>query len=199
MPFPQEPPQPDDDHSHDPPQDPPSPLSAYFQDRGGAFDHQPFEVEPPYLPGTQNHSFGTTKFSLFPRTYTNRRPTSTEANDGIFHDNKSGVLDPDWSFELQDVGHQEPSHSKQHVLYQNALPGEITPYLGLRARLTQVPINRWTVLLLLVLARMLILFGSLNTNMGDAKSDALSACDKVRRDCVQDLVRLKKALTDAAG
>jgi len=55
----------------------------------------------------------------------------------------------------------------------------ITPYMGLRARLSQVWFNRWTVLLLLVLVRVIILTGSLNDNLGDAKIKALSACSKV--------------------
>ncbi|KAK9426279.1 putative Plasma membrane fusion protein PRM1 [Seiridium unicorne] len=54
-----------------------------------------------------------------------------------------------------------------------------TPYLGLQARLSQVWFNRWTVLLLLVLVRVLLLIGSLNDDLGDAKIKALSACTKV--------------------
>ncbi|ETS79455.1 hypothetical protein PFICI_09308 [Pestalotiopsis fici W106-1] len=54
-----------------------------------------------------------------------------------------------------------------------------TPYLGLNARLSQVWFNKWTVLLLLVLLRVLLLIGSLNGNLGDAKVKALSACTKV--------------------
>ena len=55
----------------------------------------------------------------------------------------------------------------------------VTPYLGLRARLSQVWFNRWTILLLLVLVRVLILLSGLNDNLGDAKQQALSACTKV--------------------
>lgn len=55
----------------------------------------------------------------------------------------------------------------------------ITPYLGLRARLSQVWINRWTILLLLVLARTLITIQGLNTDLGSAKTEALSACSSV--------------------
>ncbi|ROW06797.1 hypothetical protein VMCG_04221 [Cytospora schulzeri] len=58
-------------------------------------------------------------------------------------------------------------------------PGDITPYVGLRSRLSQVPMNRWTVLLLLVLARLLILLTGLNKDIGNAKENALSACTKV--------------------
>lgn len=54
-----------------------------------------------------------------------------------------------------------------------------TPYLGLRARLSQVWINRWTILLLLVLLRLLLLTKDLNSNMANAKAEALSACTKV--------------------
>ncbi|KAI0137155.1 plasma membrane fusion protein PRM1 [Xylariales sp. AK1849] len=57
--------------------------------------------------------------------------------------------------------------------------GGPTPYLGLQARLSQVWFNRWTVLLLLVLVRVLILLASLNDNLADAKIKALSACTKV--------------------
>ncbi|KAK4131612.1 hypothetical protein BT67DRAFT_143076 [Trichocladium antarcticum] len=55
----------------------------------------------------------------------------------------------------------------------------VTPYLGLRARLSQLWFNRWTILLILVLVRVILLTGSLNDNIGDAKVKALSACTKV--------------------
>ncbi|KAL1892624.1 plasma membrane fusion protein prm1 [Sporothrix stenoceras] len=57
--------------------------------------------------------------------------------------------------------------------------GDTTPYLGLRARLSQIWFNRWTILLLLVLARVVILVGGLNDNIGDAQTQALAACTKV--------------------
>ena len=60
----------------------------------------------------------------------------------------------------------------------HTLPG-ITPYLGLRARLSQVWINRWTILLLLVLVRTLIAISGLNHDLGSAKAEALSACSGV--------------------
>ncbi|KAJ8111230.1 hypothetical protein ONZ43_g5671 [Nemania bipapillata] len=56
---------------------------------------------------------------------------------------------------------------------------QITPYLGLRSRLSQVWFNKWTVLILLVLANFLLTIGSLNDNLSDAKVKALSACTKV--------------------
>lgn len=58
---------------------------------------------------------------------------------------------------------------------------DIHPYLGLRARLSQVWINRWTVLLLLILCRLLISTASLNDDIIDAKAEALSACTSVEK------------------
>ena len=60
----------------------------------------------------------------------------------------------------------------------NAAP-YITPYLGLRARLSQVWINRWTTLLLLVLVRTLIAVSGLNHDLDSARREALSACSGV--------------------
>jgi hypothetical protein len=54
-----------------------------------------------------------------------------------------------------------------------------TPYLGLRARLSQVWINRWTILLALVLCRLLLAVKDLNYDIANAKSEALSACTSV--------------------
>ncbi|EFY85200.1 pheromone-regulated multispanning membrane protein Prm1, putative [Metarhizium acridum CQMa 102] len=54
-----------------------------------------------------------------------------------------------------------------------------TPYLGLSSRLSQVWINRWTILLLLVLVRIILLLAQLNDNVDDAKAKALAACTKV--------------------
>lgn len=56
---------------------------------------------------------------------------------------------------------------------------DLTPYLGLRARLSQVWINRWTILILLVLARVLIAIGSLRDDINNAQTQALSACSAV--------------------
>lgn len=58
-------------------------------------------------------------------------------------------------------------------------PGEITPYLGLRARLSQIWINRWTILLFLILVRLLFAVADLNGGIGSARSEALSACTDV--------------------
>lgn len=55
----------------------------------------------------------------------------------------------------------------------------LTPYLGLRARLSQTWINRWTILLLLVLIRTLFAIASLDNNLVMARKQALSACTSV--------------------
>jgi len=55
----------------------------------------------------------------------------------------------------------------------------ITPYLGLRARLSQIWINRWTILLLLVLTRTLIAISGINNDLASARREALSACSGV--------------------
>jgi hypothetical protein len=70
-------------------------------------------------------------------------------------------------------------YNKQQIRPHADTAPEVTPYLGLRARLSQIWFNRWTVLLILVLVRVLILLTSLNDQIGDAKTKALSACTKV--------------------
>ena len=55
----------------------------------------------------------------------------------------------------------------------------ITPYLGLRSRLSQVWINRWTVLLFLILVRLLIAVAGLRHNLDDAQEKAMAACSGV--------------------
>lgn len=75
------------------------------------------------------------------------------------------------SFEMGNAGNSRRA--------QIAGPGTVTPYLGLPARLSQIWINRWTVLLILVLVRIVVLIAQLNDNVGDAKTKALSACTKV--------------------
>ena len=54
-----------------------------------------------------------------------------------------------------------------------------TPYLGLRARLSQTWINRWTILLLLVIVRLLLALKDINYDIANAKTEALSACTSV--------------------
>ncbi|KAF1811245.1 hypothetical protein P152DRAFT_66512 [Eremomyces bilateralis CBS 781.70] len=55
----------------------------------------------------------------------------------------------------------------------------LTPYLGLQARLSQVWINRWTILLILVLIRTLLAIGSIDDGLDSARRQALSACTSV--------------------
>lgn len=55
----------------------------------------------------------------------------------------------------------------------------ITPYLGLRSRLSQVWANRWTILLLLILLRVMLSIVSLDEDVNEANSKALRACTKV--------------------
>lgn len=63
--------------------------------------------------------------------------------------------------------------------FQGRIAQSTTPYLGLQSRLSQIWINRWTILLILVLVRVILLLSQLNDNVGDAKDRALSACTKV--------------------
>jgi len=61
----------------------------------------------------------------------------------------------------------------------NSASSDYTPYLGLRARLSQVWINRLSVLLILILMRLLLAIGGLNSDIANAKAEALSACTSV--------------------
>lgn len=61
----------------------------------------------------------------------------------------------------------------------NSASSDYTPYLGLRARLSQVWINRWSVLLILILMRLLLAITGLNSDIANAKTEALSACTSV--------------------
>lgn len=54
-----------------------------------------------------------------------------------------------------------------------------TPYLGLRARLSQVWLNRWTVLLLLIVVRLLLATRDVHNNLISAQDEALAACRAV--------------------
>ncbi|KHJ33955.1 putative pheromone-regulated multispanning membrane protein [Erysiphe necator] len=53
------------------------------------------------------------------------------------------------------------------------------PHLGLRARLSQIFINRWTVLILLVLCRLLLAIRDINYNIEKAREESLEACTSV--------------------
>ncbi|KIW72726.1 hypothetical protein PV04_00902 [Phialophora macrospora] len=81
---------------------------------------------------------------------------------------------PAGSHEVRDYySNQSPPRSLPHTA------PSITPYLGLRARLSQIWINRWTILLLLVLARTLIAIAGIDDNLASARREALSACSDV--------------------
>jgi hypothetical protein len=81
---------------------------------------------------------------------------------------------PAGSHEVRDYySNQSPPRSLPHTA------PSITPYLGLRARLSQIWINRWTILLLLVLARTLIAISGIDDNLASARREALSACSDV--------------------
>jgi hypothetical protein len=76
------------------------------------------------------------------------------------------------NYEMHDYAREESAAPPSTVPY-------LTPYLGLRARLSQVWINRWTVLLFLIIVRLLIAIGDINRAIGSAKDEALSACTGV--------------------
>lgn len=60
----------------------------------------------------------------------------------------------------------------------NTVP-QYTPYLGLRSRLSQVWINRWTILLALIICRLLLSLRDINYDVNNAKQEALAACTSV--------------------
>lgn len=81
---------------------------------------------------------------------------------------------PAGSHEMRDYySNQDPPR-----LFPHTAPS-ITPYLGLRARLSQIWFNRWTILLLLVLVRTLLAIASVDSNLISARREALAACSDV--------------------
>jgi len=52
----------------------------------------------------------------------------------------------------------------------------IRPYLELPARLSQVWLNRWTLLFFLILAHLISIHASLQSDIENAKQEALAAC-----------------------
>jgi hypothetical protein len=56
---------------------------------------------------------------------------------------------------------------------------ELVPYLGARSRLSQAWFNRWTVLLLLILVRVILATISLDNDLESAREKAFSACTGV--------------------
>ena len=93
------------------------------------------------------------------------------------HPSNFPALPPSLAASVHGTQDQYATHDAQrptpHTVYN------ITPYLGLRARLSQVWINRWTILLLLILVRLLIAIAGLHNDLGHAKSEAMSACTEV--------------------
>ncbi|KAK9237101.1 hypothetical protein V1525DRAFT_404956 [Lipomyces kononenkoae] len=55
----------------------------------------------------------------------------------------------------------------------------LTPYLTARSRLSQVWINRWTIICVLVLTKLILSNNSLNSGLESARSEAYTACEKV--------------------
>ena len=58
---------------------------------------------------------------------------------------------------------------------------EVKPYLGLPARLSQVWLNRWTLLLFLVFVQLLSTAILLKSDIDGAKREALAACVALER------------------
>ncbi|KAI0390999.1 hypothetical protein F5Y17DRAFT_33496 [Xylariaceae sp. FL0594] len=80
------------------------------------------------------------------------------------------------AYEMSSVHKKVPDNIASVRSYSSK---QITPYLGIRSRLSQIWLNKWTVLLLLVLVHFLLTIGSLNENLAEAKVKALTACTKV--------------------
>ncbi|ORY18745.1 hypothetical protein BCR34DRAFT_293433 [Clohesyomyces aquaticus] len=76
--------------------------------------------------------------------------------------------------EMQD--YYAPQDAPRSTINQTSY---LTPHLGLRARLSQIWINSWTVLLLLILVRLLFAIASVNSSLDSARREALSACTQV--------------------
>ena len=87
------------------------------------------------------------------------------------------VLPSSLSAGNQDVQGLSSEHEVQRSVPNTAQ--DITPYLGLRSRLSQVWINRWTILIFLILVRILLAIVGLNHDLGSAKTEAMSACSGV--------------------
>lgn len=149
-----------------------------------SFDnHSLGRLDAPITPSLFNNQPTGTENHALPSTHNSFAGPSMKADPLVLDD----ILAPPRHNDFTHTTSVSESHemnqfntpSKPAELHRDALPSEMTPYLGLRARLTQIPMNRWTVLLLLVLARLIILFQSLNTNLADAQQEASSACAKV--------------------
>ncbi|KAJ3561810.1 hypothetical protein NPX13_g8798 [Xylaria arbuscula] len=80
------------------------------------------------------------------------------------------------AFEMSSIKQVDANHI---TLTRPQSEKDITPYLGIRSRLSQVWLNKWTILILLVLLHFLLTVGSLKDNLDEAKTKALTACIKV--------------------
>lgn len=159
-------------------------------------NEQPFDLhsfgrmDVPVTPPTFNNS------AVIPETYTLPTRQYEPCTAPSFNHNPlvlENVVSPLWSDTSRERYYEDSATSREvsgeldesstscklQVLHRDMQPGEVTPYVGLRSRLTQIPINRWTILLILVLARLIILFEGLNTNLASAQDEAASACLKV--------------------
>jgi hypothetical protein len=67
-----------------------------------------------------------------------------------------------------------PSEKPSDLLQANI--SHLRPYLGLNARLSQVWINRWTIILVLLFVNVLSTAVLLKNDVQSAKREALSAC-----------------------
>lgn len=76
--------------------------------------------------------------------------------------------------------YQYPNLSEVRQVKPSTAP-HLTPYLGSRSRLSQVWFNRWTLLLALIVVRILLSTQSLDSDIGSAQREALSACTSVER------------------
>ncbi|KAL2141964.1 hypothetical protein VTI28DRAFT_1746 [Corynascus sepedonium] len=100
----------------------------------------------------------------------------------MYHNEKAGAMPPVPPNLNASAWHTVDLHNESQTERLQPHPHTaptVTPYLGLRARLSQLWFNRWTILLILVLVRVLILTAGLNDNLDEAKDKALSACTKV--------------------
>ncbi|KAK9368067.1 hypothetical protein V1509DRAFT_624164 [Lipomyces kononenkoae] len=55
----------------------------------------------------------------------------------------------------------------------------LTPYLTAKSQLSQIWINRWTIICILVLAKVLLSNNSLNSGLESARTEAYTACEKI--------------------
>ena len=74
--------------------------------------------------------------------------------------------------------HELRDYYTDQSAHPNTAP-RYTPYLGLRSRLSQVWINRWTILLALIICRLLLSLRDINYDVNNAEQEALSACTSV--------------------